>query len=255
MTERQGALVALLFSGSSLADAAVERFLATFEDDPLVVDKWFSLQASAPEQGDQVFERVQRLMRHRDFSVANPNRARSLIGAFCIGNPGGFHRATPPAMRSGPTASSSSTRSTRSWRRRSRARSTAGPSSPSRTGARRAQRSRASPPPETFDRHHRDRLARALRGLRYAPWQRRKRKNAFYAQSGGVTAVINASACGVIETARAHRDVIGNVYAGQERHHRRAHRGARSTPARSRRRRSARCARRPPARSARAATS
>ena len=40
-------------------------------------------------------------------------------------------------------------------------------------------------------------------------------KNAFYAQSGGVTAVINASACGVIETARAHRDAIGTVYAGR----------------------------------------
>jgi ATP-dependent phosphofructokinase / diphosphate-dependent phosphofructokinase len=40
-------------------------------------------------------------------------------------------------------------------------------------------------------------------------------KNAFYAQSGGVTAVINASACGVIETARAHRDRIGKVYAGR----------------------------------------
>ena len=41
------------------------------------------------------------------------------------------------------------------------------------------------------------------------------RRNAFYAQSGGVTAVINASACGVIETARAHKDVIGKVYAGR----------------------------------------
>jgi 6-phosphofructokinase 1 len=41
------------------------------------------------------------------------------------------------------------------------------------------------------------------------------RKNAFYAQSGGVTAVINASACGVIETARAHKDKIGKVYAGR----------------------------------------
>ncbi len=41
------------------------------------------------------------------------------------------------------------------------------------------------------------------------------RKNAFYAQSGGVTAVINASACGVIETARKHRNKIGNVYAGR----------------------------------------
>jgi len=40
-------------------------------------------------------------------------------------------------------------------------------------------------------------------------------KNAFYAQSGGVTAVINASACGVIETARKHKDRIGNVYAGR----------------------------------------
>src|SRR5438309_3100721 len=39
--------------------------------------------------------------------------------------------------------------------------------------------------------------------------------NVFYAQSGGVTAVINASACGVIETARAHPDRIGTVYAGR----------------------------------------
>jgi aminopeptidase N len=93
MTERQGALVALLLSGSSLADAALERFYATFEDDPLVIDKWFSLQATAPEQGNRVFERVQRLMRHPAFSIANPNRARSVIGAFCLANPGGFHRA------------------------------------------------------------------------------------------------------------------------------------------------------------------
>jgi 6-phosphofructokinase len=42
-----------------------------------------------------------------------------------------------------------------------------------------------------------------------------KKMNAFYAQSGGVTAVINASACGVIETARKHKDTIGKVYAGR----------------------------------------
>ena len=41
------------------------------------------------------------------------------------------------------------------------------------------------------------------------------KKNAFYAQSGGVTAVINASACGVIEACREHRDKIGTLYAGQ----------------------------------------
>ena len=42
-----------------------------------------------------------------------------------------------------------------------------------------------------------------------------RKKNAFYAQSGGVTSVINASACGVIETARKHKDKIGKVYAGR----------------------------------------
>jgi aminopeptidase N len=93
LTERQGALVALLFSGASLADAALERFYAMFESDALVIDKWFSLQATAPEHDDAVFERVQRLMRHPAFSIANPNRARSVIGAFCLANPGAFHRS------------------------------------------------------------------------------------------------------------------------------------------------------------------
>src|SRR5258706_5874079 len=41
-------------------------------------------------------------------------------------------------------------------------------------------------------------------------------KNAFYAQSGGVTAVINATACAVIETARKHKNQIGKVYAGRD---------------------------------------
>ncbi|MDQ6638959.1 MAG: aminopeptidase N [Pseudomonadota bacterium] len=93
MTDRQGALAALMFSGSSLAEAALERFFAMFEREPLVVDKWFTLQAAAPEHGSQVFERVQKLLRHPAFNIANPNRARSLIGAFCMGNPAGFHRS------------------------------------------------------------------------------------------------------------------------------------------------------------------
>jgi 6-phosphofructokinase 1 len=42
-----------------------------------------------------------------------------------------------------------------------------------------------------------------------------KLKNAFYAQSGGVSAVINASACGVLQTARQHSDAIGKFYAGR----------------------------------------
>ena len=92
MTDRQGALGALLVAGSPLADAALERFLALFADDPLVVDKWFTLQATAPEHDGQVFDRVKALLRHPSFSLANPNRARSLIGAFVMANPAGFHR-------------------------------------------------------------------------------------------------------------------------------------------------------------------
>ena len=42
-----------------------------------------------------------------------------------------------------------------------------------------------------------------------------KKKNAFYAQSGGVTSVINASACGVIESARKHKKFINKLYAGK----------------------------------------
>ena len=93
MTDRQGALLALLGSGSELAEPALARLHEMFAGDALVVDKWFTLQATAPESDGRVFERVKALLRHRDFSLANPNRARSLIGAFCAGNPAGFHRA------------------------------------------------------------------------------------------------------------------------------------------------------------------
>ena len=58
-----------------------------------MIDKWFTLQATAPERDGKVFARVKALLKHPDFTLANPNRARSLIGAFCIGNPAAFHRA------------------------------------------------------------------------------------------------------------------------------------------------------------------
>ena len=94
MTDRQGALAALLASGSELGETALDRFHAMFKEDPLVLDKWFAMQATMPEQADgRVLARVKRLLAHPDFSLANPNRARSLIAAFCMGNPAGFHRA------------------------------------------------------------------------------------------------------------------------------------------------------------------
>ena len=92
MTDRQGALAALMAGGCELAGTALERFHDIFKADPLVIDKWFSMQATAQERDGRVFARVRQLMGHADFSFTNPNRARSLIGAFCLGNPAGFHR-------------------------------------------------------------------------------------------------------------------------------------------------------------------
>jgi aminopeptidase N len=94
MTDRVGALIALTDSHSELAGRALEHFHARFANEALVVDKWFALQALAPEQADsRVFNRVKQLLRHPDFSLANPNRARSLVQNFCFYNPAAFHRS------------------------------------------------------------------------------------------------------------------------------------------------------------------
>ncbi|MEP7056772.1 MAG: DUF3458 domain-containing protein, partial [Caldimonas sp.] len=93
MTDAQGALNALLGAHSELAEPALQRFHERFKDDALVVDKWFSLQATAPERNGVVFARVKALLKHADFTLANPNRARSLILAFCMNNPAAFNRA------------------------------------------------------------------------------------------------------------------------------------------------------------------
>jgi aminopeptidase N len=94
MTERLGALAALTESHAELAERALAHFHAQFSHEPLVIDKWFALQARMPERSDgRVFARVRQLMQHPDFTLKNPNRARSLIQAFCSFNPAGFHRA------------------------------------------------------------------------------------------------------------------------------------------------------------------
>ena len=93
MTDRLGAVDALIFSRSALADAALARFHTLFRNEPDVIDKWFSLQAGMPEHEGSVLERVRELLRHPDFSLRNPNRVRSLIGRFCNANRAAFHRA------------------------------------------------------------------------------------------------------------------------------------------------------------------
>ena len=88
MTDRLAALGALINSRAPGRAAALARFYTDFEDDALVIDKWFMLQAMA-RSTDVVA--VRSLMQHPAFSLKNPNRARSLIFSFCNGNPARFH--------------------------------------------------------------------------------------------------------------------------------------------------------------------
>ena len=90
MTDRLAGLSALVAARAELAQPALQRFAAQFAGEPLVLDKWFALQAAAP--GVEV-QAVRDLLRHPDFTLRNPNRARSVISTFCQANPGAFHRA------------------------------------------------------------------------------------------------------------------------------------------------------------------
>ena len=92
MTDRINALAALVDAGHPLAATALERYHRLFKDEALALDKWFALQAAAPDRGGDVLERVRQLMQHPDFSLQNPNRARSLVFSYCSANPGAFHR-------------------------------------------------------------------------------------------------------------------------------------------------------------------
>ncbi len=96
MTDRHAALTALVDGHAALAEAALARFHALFAGDELVIDKWFNLQARANEPlqagAGSVLPRVKALMQHPDFSLKNPNRARSLLAGFCRENPAAFHR-------------------------------------------------------------------------------------------------------------------------------------------------------------------
>ena len=92
MTDRFNALAALVTSGHELATGALQRFHTLFAGEPLVLDKWFALQAGAPDRGGNVLPAVRQLMNHPDFNIRNPNRARSVIFSYCSANPGAFHR-------------------------------------------------------------------------------------------------------------------------------------------------------------------
>lgn len=88
MTDTLFALTILVDTVDDAREKALSAFYQEWKDNPLVLDKWFSVQArsNAPD----TLARVQALMRHPAFDIKNPNRVRSLIGAF-TGNPAVFH--------------------------------------------------------------------------------------------------------------------------------------------------------------------
>jgi aminopeptidase N len=91
MTDRMAALAALSLADVPERAAALDDFYARHAGDPLIVDKWFSLQAAIPEPA--TLDRVKALTAHPAFSFANPNRVRALISAFAMANQKEFNRA------------------------------------------------------------------------------------------------------------------------------------------------------------------
>ena len=91
MTDRMAALSTLSLCDVPERAATLDDFYARYADDPLIVDKWFTLQATIPEPA--TLDRVKALTGHRAFSFANPNRVRALIHAFALANQREFNRA------------------------------------------------------------------------------------------------------------------------------------------------------------------
>jgi aminopeptidase N len=89
MTDRQAALVRLVEAGEPARSYALDDFYARFRHDPLVIDKWFSVQALSTRP--DALDRVRALTAHPDFTLKNPNRARSLLGVFSVRNQVRFH--------------------------------------------------------------------------------------------------------------------------------------------------------------------
>jgi aminopeptidase N len=91
MTDRLAGLSTLSLHDKPQRAAAFEDFYTRHSSDPLIVDKWLTLQAAIPDP--TALDRVTTLTAHSAFAVTNPNRVRALIGTFAQGNPTQFNRA------------------------------------------------------------------------------------------------------------------------------------------------------------------
>ncbi|NOQ88916.1 MAG: DUF3458 domain-containing protein, partial [Gammaproteobacteria bacterium] len=89
MTDQMAAFKSLVHHEAANSSQIIDEFYQQWKHDNLVMDKWFSVQATIPQLSS--IPRVQKLFEHPDFDIKNPNRVRSLLGVFCAANPRCFH--------------------------------------------------------------------------------------------------------------------------------------------------------------------
>jgi aminopeptidase N len=97
MTDAIMALSILSHLDVPARDEALDDFYGRWQDEPLVLDKWFAVQARAARP--DCVDTVRALLNHPKFSLKNPNRVRALIGSFAQANPSGFNRADGEGYR------------------------------------------------------------------------------------------------------------------------------------------------------------
>ncbi len=89
MTDQMAAFKSLVHHEAKNSTKVIDEFYQQWQHDNLVMDKWFTVQATVPHVAS--IANVKKLFEHADFDIKNPNRVRSLLGAFCAGNPRCFH--------------------------------------------------------------------------------------------------------------------------------------------------------------------
>jgi len=97
MTDAIAAISLLVHSGGAGRTEVLQDFYKKWQDDALVLDKWFAIQALS--ELPEVLAEVRILMEHPAFSIKNPNKVRSLVGTFCSGNHQAFHNENGEGYR------------------------------------------------------------------------------------------------------------------------------------------------------------
>ncbi|HXY05572.1 MAG TPA: aminopeptidase N [Burkholderiaceae bacterium] len=94
LTDQYAALAAIVHSPAKIKADMLIQVAREWQGEPLLMNKWFSLQATAPAHDGEppVLERVKVLLRHSAYSEKNPNNVNALVLGFCSGNPAEFHR-------------------------------------------------------------------------------------------------------------------------------------------------------------------